>query len=200
MRKSFVAIVIMALFGCGKNDPGGFPIGYSFTGYDQSGVYQFLVGPNGTFTELSKNIGTLGQNFEEEKMSSLNILLDEFDLREITLINDDSLEIYYLQHNIPNTNTLLYVLNNGEINIIPHPNDHLIYNKSKDRFEVQGVTIYSSEGIGCSKPGLPYNQYKLGLYIEDFEPEDYIVTFLSEHPFCASDTIVLNINHIFYGK
>ena len=199
MRSLFAILVLMALLSCEKEDEKNFPITYSFEGVDQSREALYLMETSVTYSHLPFTTGTWGEYRDSVKAHLIEIQREILDLKEITLLNEDSVRIHFIYDSIEYDTVVNYAIIQDSISI-EGISGLFDYEKETDRFVLCSAMTAPLPGPNVNNPVPPYNQLDIIGCIHGYSNDNYIHDLISNFEFQPLDTIILQITRMHYER
>ena len=157
MKYSILFLALILLFGCDKDCKTKYPVLYTLDHIDQSDIGQYLVRDEHVISSLSTDIGSFGIYKDTLKRNILEFHEIAFDLKEVELLNEDSVRVNYFVDGEEYDTAFSYKIINDSIAIDSLEGGLIDYDKDEDQFVVCSVSSIALPGPNTIDPGLEYN-------------------------------------------
>ncbi len=197
MKIILCALFLVLIIACGKENQRSYPIVYNFDTKDQTDIGQYLVTNTNQLSTLSPAVGSFGL-FKDDLIQQINDLIQiAFDVRDLTLINEDSLRLHFFIDSEEFNEVLSYTSVNGEIKIDSSEEGLLTYDKNKDQFVVCWSATFPIPGPNVTNPGSAYNSFNDRCLV-GYSNKDYAQRLLDSLNYQPFDTIGVILTKIYY--
>ncbi|MBK9985370.1 MAG: hypothetical protein IPP15_24025 [Saprospiraceae bacterium] len=197
MKSVLFSLLIVFSIACSKEDQRSYPIVYNFYQKDQTDIGQYLITNNHRLIPLSPAIGNFGF-YKADLIEQINELTKiAFDVRDITLLSKDSLNIHFFTDDEEFNAVLGYTIINEEIRIDSSEEGLLTFDKNKDQFIVCWSATFPISGPNAILPSSIYNSYN-DRCLFGYSNEDYAQRLLDSLNYQPFDTIGVILTKIYY--
>lgn len=194
-----LASILLILFSCSKDPKSSYPVLYTLHHIEQSDEGHYLVETEDDISSLPTNIGSFGSYKGDLKLDILEGLRIAFNLKEIELLDEDSLRINGFVDDEEFDLKLGYSVSDGNILIDSLEGTILTYEKEDDQFVVCGATVFALAGPNVSNPAGPdYFLFSSSECPPGFVNEDYAYKLLSEYTYQPLDTLGVILTRLIY--
>jgi len=198
MKTIGFALLLVMVIACGKENQRSYPVKYDFDKRDQTDIGQYLVTNTHQLSTLSPTIGSFGF-FKDDLIDQINELTEiGFDVRDITLLTEDSLNLHFFTDHDEYNEVLTYTTVNGEIKLDAGDEALLTYDKNNDQFVVCWSATFPIPGPNVTNPGSAYNSYNDRCLI-GYSNQDYAQRLLDSLNYQSLDTIGVILTKIYYN-
>ena len=198
MKYLVLASSLMILFSCSKDSTSVYPVSYTLDHIEQSDEGHYLVENADDVTPLSTAIGSFGSAKENLKADILDGMRTAFNLKEIELLDEDSLRFNGFIDDEEFDLILGYSVIDGYIVIDSLEGTILTYEKEDDQFVVCGAAVFALAGPNVSNPGPDYFTYTVSECIPGLTNEDYAFKLLADYPYQPLDTFGVILTKLIY--
>ncbi len=198
MKYLTLASSLLILFSCSKDPKFSYPVLYTLNHIEQSDEGHYLVENAVDISSLSTTIGSFGSIKDVFKIEILDGIRTAFNLKEIELLDEDSLRMNGFIDDEEFDLKLGYSISDGNILIDSLEGTILTYEKDDDQFVVCGAAEFALAGPNVSNPGPDYFAYTISECPPGFVNEDYALKLLSEFPYQPLDTLGVILTRMVY--
>lgn len=198
MKYLALASSLLILFSCSKDPKSSYPVLYTLDHIEQSDEGHYLVENADNISSLSTTIGSFGSIKDDFKIEILDGMRTAFNLKEIELLDEDTLRINGFIDDEEFDLKLGYSVSDGNILIDSLEGTILTYEKDDDQFVVCGAAVFALAGPNVSNPGPDYFAYSVSECPPQFVNEDYAFKLLSEYPYQPLDTLGVILTRLIY--
>ncbi len=197
MKTVLYTLILISIIACRKEDKRSYPIVYNLDKKDQADIGQYVVTNTHQLSTLSPTIGRFGL-FKDDLIQDINDLIEiAFDVRDITLLTDDSLNLHYFVDHDEFNDVLTYTTVNNEIRIDSSEDALLTYDKNIDQFVLCWSATFPIPGPNAILPSQAYNSYNDRCLV-GYTNKDYAQRLLDSLNYQPFDTIGVILTKIFY--
>ena len=197
--KFWLAISIgLFVLACKKDEGSSFPKSYTFDREDQSDEALYVLTSSSSYDHIPVTTGEFGAARDTLKKWMKEGMRIGFDLKEIELLNEDTLRIRFAIDDEEFDSVWTYSNIDGDIVIDSLEEGLLQYEKDIDQFVVCGILSVAIPGPNTPDPGIEYWVWYLRECQPGYSKDQYVNDMLTSFTYSPLDTIGIIITRRYF--